>query len=110
MDPKEGYDAIGYAAHDPQGDLKPFKFKRRYNLTIYAHHITLVICFLLIPVLGQHISCEIRCCSIQFLLGHGRFPGPEDVVLDVKYCGICYAEIVWTKNFLGDVQYPVVPG
>jgi len=29
MDPKEGYDVIGYAAHDPQGELKPFKFKRR---------------------------------------------------------------------------------
>ncbi|KAG0557010.1 hypothetical protein M758_11G092300 [Ceratodon purpureus] len=67
MDPTEGYDAIGYAAHDPEGELKPFKFKR-------------------------------------------RFPGPEDVVFDVTHCGICYAEIVWTKNFLGDVQYPVVPG
>lgn len=67
MDPKEGYDAIGYAAHDPQGELKPFKFKR-------------------------------------------RFPGPEDVVLEVTHCGICFAELVWTRNFLGDVQYPVVPG
>lgn len=67
MDPTDGYDAIGYAADSPQGDLKPFKFKR-------------------------------------------RFPGPEDVVLDVTHCGICYAEIVWTKNYLGDVQYPVVPG
>jgi len=29
MDPTKGYDAIGYAAFDPQGELKPFKFKRR---------------------------------------------------------------------------------
>lgn len=47
---------------------------------------------------------------LYFLLDHDRFPGPEDVVVDVTHCGICYAEIVWTKNYLGDVQYPVVPG
>lgn len=67
MEPKEGFDCVGYAAHDASGHLVPFKFKRRNS-------------------------------------------GPDDVVFRVTHCGICYAEVVWTKNFLGDVKYPVVPG
>jgi cinnamyl-alcohol dehydrogenase len=67
MEPKEGFDCIGYAAHDESGFLKPFKFKRRNS-------------------------------------------GPDDVVFRVTHCGICYADVIWTRNFLNDVQYPVVPG
>jgi hypothetical protein len=29
MDPKEGFECCGYAAHDSKGVLEPFKFKRR---------------------------------------------------------------------------------
>jgi cinnamyl-alcohol dehydrogenase len=39
-----------------------------------------------------------------------RNPGPDDVVFRVTHCGLCYAEVKWTKDFLGDVKYPVVPG
>lgn len=67
MEPKEGFDCVGYAAFDASGHLSPFKFKRRN-------------------------------------------PGPDDVVFRVTHCGVCFAEIVWTKNFLNDVMYPVVPG
>ncbi|KAG0613520.1 hypothetical protein M758_6G109500 [Ceratodon purpureus] len=67
MEPAEGFDCYGYAAHDSKGVLVPFKFKRRNS-------------------------------------------GPDDVVFRVTHCGVCYAEVIWTKNFHGDVMYPVVPG
>ncbi|CAI9101703.1 OLC1v1039093C1 [Oldenlandia corymbosa var. corymbosa] len=34
----------------------------------------------------------------------------EDVLLDIAYCGICYADVVWTRNHMGDSKYPLVPG
>ncbi|CAI9101701.1 OLC1v1039090C1 [Oldenlandia corymbosa var. corymbosa] len=34
----------------------------------------------------------------------------DDVVLDIKYCGVCHADVVWTKNYHGRTKYPVVPG
>ncbi|KAI8013405.1 putative cinnamyl alcohol dehydrogenase 1 [Camellia lanceoleosa] len=26
------------------------------------------------------------------------------------HCGVCYADVVWTRNKLGDSEYPLVPG
>ncbi|WOL00164.1 putative cinnamyl alcohol dehydrogenase 1 [Canna indica] len=34
----------------------------------------------------------------------------DDVSLRIMYCGVCYADIVWTRNKHGDSKYPVVPG
>eukprot|EP00252_Welwitschia_mirabilis_P019942 TRINITY_DN4757_c0_g1_i1.p1 TRINITY_DN4757_c0_g1~~TRINITY_DN4757_c0_g1_i1.p1 ORF type:complete len:356 (+),score=60.88 TRINITY_DN4757_c0_g1_i1:451-1518(+) len=39
-----------------------------------------------------------------------RIPGPDDVLIKITHCGICYADVVWTKNKHGDSRYPVVPG
>ncbi|VAI45184.1 unnamed protein product [Triticum turgidum subsp. durum] len=39
-----------------------------------------------------------------------RKTGPEDVVLKVKYCGICHTDIHQVKNDLGASKYPMVPG
>ncbi|KAI5071270.1 hypothetical protein GOP47_0013521 [Adiantum capillus-veneris] len=39
-----------------------------------------------------------------------RAPGPHDVSYRITHCGVCYAEIIWTRNHFGHTKYPVVPG
>ncbi|KAL7264101.1 hypothetical protein ACSBR1_002120 [Camellia fascicularis] len=39
-----------------------------------------------------------------------RVVGSDDVSLKITHCGVCYADVVWTKNKHGDSKYPVVPG
>ncbi|XP_061370826.1 probable cinnamyl alcohol dehydrogenase 1 [Gastrolobium bilobum] len=39
-----------------------------------------------------------------------RALGKEDVYIKITHCGICYADVVWTRNKHGDSMYPVVPG
>nr|GMC99838.1 probable cinnamyl alcohol dehydrogenase 1 [Ipomoea batatas] len=39
-----------------------------------------------------------------------RVVGSNDVSLDIAYCGVCYADIVWTRNVHGTSKYPLVPG
>ncbi|KAK7834721.1 putative cinnamyl alcohol dehydrogenase 1 [Quercus suber] len=39
-----------------------------------------------------------------------RAVGSDDVSLKITHCGICYADLIWTRNFHGDSKYPVVPG
>ncbi|KAJ4780200.1 cinnamyl-alcohol dehydrogenase [Rhynchospora pubera] len=39
-----------------------------------------------------------------------RVVGTNDVALKIKYCGVCYADVVWTRNLHNDSMYPVVPG
>ncbi|KAJ4950561.1 hypothetical protein NE237_027393 [Protea cynaroides] len=39
-----------------------------------------------------------------------RAVGSDDVSVKITHCGICYADVVWTRNKFGDSKYPVVPG
>ncbi|KAK9289229.1 hypothetical protein L1049_017703 [Liquidambar formosana] len=39
-----------------------------------------------------------------------RALGSDDVSLKITHCGVCYADVGWTRNKLGDSKYPVVPG
>ena len=39
-----------------------------------------------------------------------REPGPGDVVIDIKYCGICHTDLHFVNNDLGNTRYPLVPG
>ena len=39
-----------------------------------------------------------------------RAPGPEDVLVELLYCGICHTDLIIANNETGDCQYPVVPG
>ncbi|KAI7982361.1 putative cinnamyl alcohol dehydrogenase 1 [Camellia lanceoleosa] len=34
----------------------------------------------------------------------------NDVSLKITHCGVCYADVVWTRNKLGVSQYPLLPG
>lgn len=39
-----------------------------------------------------------------------REPRPEDVAIDILYCGICHSDIHMARNEWGMAQYPFVPG
>jgi uncharacterized zinc-type alcohol dehydrogenase-like protein len=39
-----------------------------------------------------------------------RDVGPHDVLIDIKYCGICHSDIHHARGEWGEAQYPVVPG
>ncbi|KAH6790708.1 cinnamyl-alcohol dehydrogenase [Perilla frutescens var. frutescens] len=39
-----------------------------------------------------------------------RFVGSDDVSITILYCGVCHADVVWTRNKMGHSNYPLVPG
>ncbi|WP_405504628.1 NAD(P)-dependent alcohol dehydrogenase [Streptomyces purpurascens] len=39
-----------------------------------------------------------------------REVGPRDVLIDIKYCGICHSDIHHARSEWGEQLYPVVPG
>ncbi|MDQ3944135.1 MAG: NAD(P)-dependent alcohol dehydrogenase [Actinomycetota bacterium] len=39
-----------------------------------------------------------------------RDVGPHDVLVEIKYCGICHSDIHHTRGDWGEAHYPVVPG
>jgi uncharacterized zinc-type alcohol dehydrogenase-like protein len=36
--------------------------------------------------------------------------GPHDVLIDIKYCGICHSDIHTVRGEWGEIAYPLVPG
>jgi uncharacterized zinc-type alcohol dehydrogenase-like protein len=39
-----------------------------------------------------------------------REPGPKDVLIDIKYCGICHSDLHQVRNEWNNSKYPMVPG
>ncbi|HYC42114.1 MAG TPA: NAD(P)-dependent alcohol dehydrogenase [Noviherbaspirillum sp.] len=39
-----------------------------------------------------------------------RDPGPEDVQIDILYCGVCHSDLHTARNEWSNTVYPVVPG
>ena len=39
-----------------------------------------------------------------------REPGPQDVQIDVLYCGICHTDLHQARDHWGAARYPMVPG
>ncbi|MFE8071883.1 NAD(P)-dependent alcohol dehydrogenase [Marinobacteraceae bacterium S3BR75-40.1] len=39
-----------------------------------------------------------------------REPRPDDVSIEIDYCGVCHTDIHFVQNDWGFTQYPVVPG
>lgn len=39
-----------------------------------------------------------------------RQPGPDDVAIDILYCGVCHSDIHMVHNDWGFAQFPLVPG
>ncbi|XP_059441681.1 probable cinnamyl alcohol dehydrogenase 1 [Corylus avellana] len=36
--------------------------------------------------------------------------GSDDVSINITHSGVCYADVIWTRNKHGDSKYPLVPG
>ncbi len=39
-----------------------------------------------------------------------REPGPDDVLIDILYCGVCHSDIHQARDEWGGSQFPMVPG
>ncbi|MDR3086534.1 MAG: NAD(P)-dependent alcohol dehydrogenase [Azoarcus sp.] len=39
-----------------------------------------------------------------------RAPRPDDVVIDILYCGVCHSDLHTVRNDWGGAVYPIVPG
>jgi len=39
-----------------------------------------------------------------------REPKPNDVLIDIKYCGVCHSDLHQVKDEWGGTTYPIVPG
>ena len=35
---------------------------------------------------------------------------PDDVIIDVEYCGVCHSDLHQARNDWGFSRYPIVPG
>ena len=48
-----------------------------------------------------------RWCRFKF---ERRDPGPNDVVVEIAYCGICHSDIHQVRDEWKNAIYPMVPG
>jgi uncharacterized zinc-type alcohol dehydrogenase-like protein len=39
-----------------------------------------------------------------------RQPGPQDVQIEIQYCGVCHSDLHSVRNEWGGTVYPIVPG
>ncbi|MNX10845.1 NADP-dependent alcohol dehydrogenase C 2 [compost metagenome] len=39
-----------------------------------------------------------------------RDPGPHDVLIDIRYCGVCHSDLHQVQDEWGGARYPMVPG
>ncbi|MBB5771920.1 putative zinc-type alcohol dehydrogenase-like protein [Brevundimonas vesicularis] len=39
-----------------------------------------------------------------------RDPGPDDVLIDIKYCGVCHSDLHAARGETGGTAFPLVPG
>ena len=39
-----------------------------------------------------------------------RAIGPNDVRIDIKFCGVCHSDIHFTRGEWGEIPYPAIPG
>ena len=60
-----------------------------------------------------HTSCFAALSSDQPLVAHHierRTTGPQDVAIDIEFCGVCHTDLHFAKNDWGRSNYPLVPG
>ena len=39
-----------------------------------------------------------------------RCPGPNDVLIEIRFSGVCHTDIHFTRSDFGQQSYPMVPG
>jgi uncharacterized zinc-type alcohol dehydrogenase-like protein len=48
--------------------------------------------------------------SLERFAFERRAPRPDDVVIDILYCGVCHTDLHMARNHGGFTKYPIVPG
>lgn len=64
-----------------------------------------------IPILAM--ACQDPLCDFKPIRAHRRPLGEEDVLIEMKYCGVCHSDLHIAAGHLSGIQkpvYPVVPG
>ncbi len=56
-----------------------------------------------------YAASEARAALAPFRI-HRREPGPADVVIDIRYCGVCHSDIHQARGEWGGGIFPMVPG
>jgi len=65
------------------------------------------------PVQMLAMGCDDETCSFRAMQLQRRPVGDYDVLIDMKYCGVCHSDVHIAANHLkaiSDVIYPIVPG
>ncbi len=62
----------------------------------------------MIPTLGYAVQSATE-APAPFQYEH-RDPGPNDIVIDIDFCGICHSDIHQARNEWNNALYPMVPG
>lgn len=47
---------------------------------------------------------------LELLTIDRRAPRPDDVAIEILYCGVCHSDLHFAKNDWGLTRYPIVPG
>jgi uncharacterized zinc-type alcohol dehydrogenase-like protein len=66
------------------------------------------------PIDTLCLACDGPACAFSVLPMQRRALGDRDVLVDVKYCGVCHSDVHTAAGHMagitGPVQYPMVPG
>lgn len=66
------------------------------------------------PIDALCMACEDSKCDFKPMAIKRRPLGPKDVLIDMKYCGVCHSDLHFAANHMGHLgaatKYPIVPG
>lgn len=62
------------------------------------------------PVSTKGYAAQTKTAAIAPFTFDRRDPGPNDVAIDIKFCGICHSDVHQARDEWGGSVYPMVPG
>src|SRR5690349_360124 len=62
------------------------------------------------PTTAKAVGAPSATAALAPLAIERRAIGPDDVRIDIKFCGICHSDIHFARGEWGEIPYPAVPG
>lgn len=62
------------------------------------------------PTTAKAVGAASATAALAPLAIERRAIGPDDVRIDIKFCGICHSDIHFARGEWGEIPYPAVPG
>jgi alcohol dehydrogenase (NADP+) len=62
------------------------------------------------PIFAKSYAAEFANAPLAPYQIARRQPGPNDILIDIHYCGVCHSDIHQARNEWGGSIYPMVPG